>query len=79
MAINPAIIGVAEIETCSYVLTVASTDLCAIPVLAPKKAIEASPIVCSPALSDESYQKYQDGISPIHLQLYFSSKEEGST
>ncbi|VDN98889.1 unnamed protein product [Rodentolepis nana] len=60
MAANPVITEMTEIATCTYVLTVASADLCVVPALAPKKEIEPSRIICSPVLTDESYRKYDN-------------------
>lgn len=70
MAANPVITELAEIATCSYVLTIASVDLCVVPALMPKKEIEPSRIVCSPALSDVSFLKYDNGISLLLLIIF---------
>ncbi|VUZ47195.1 unnamed protein product [Hymenolepis diminuta] len=75
MAANPVITELAEIATCSYVLTIASVDLCVVPALMPKKEIEPSRIVCSPALSDASYLKY-DNAKKEQLERQKRLKEE---
>lgn len=55
---TPAIIEVSEVATCSYIVRVASADLCIIPALTPRQELKPSDIVCSPSLSDESYLRF---------------------
>lgn len=62
MATTPVIVEIAEIATCSYVLTIASADLCLVPALIPREELKPSSIICSPSLSDESYRKFENGI-----------------
>lgn len=56
-----------EPSSCEYVLTVSTARICSVPQLKPPPVAAPKQILCSPALSDEEFQRYE---------LYEEAKKE---
>jgi len=54
--------SVDERETCSYVVTIHTSRICAHPMYSPPEKVRSLPISCNPLLSAADYEMYMKGI-----------------
>jgi len=54
-----------ERETCSYVVTVHTSRICAHPLFGPPATVESLPISCNPLLSAADYEMYVKGMCQV--------------
>jgi len=63
--------SVDERETCSYVVTVHTSRICAHPLFGPPVTVTSLPISCNPLLSAADYEMYMKGMSTCYFCFHF--------